>query len=180
MEQLEFSFAVDWSIKQYNHFIRLTCTVFSGVSLAAQRVKNPPAMQENWVWFLGQEDPLEKEMANHPSVLAWKIPWEDPGRPQSMGSQRVGHDWATSLLRHLVHSVLSNDSFYLVPKNSHHSKGKLLTHQAVYAHSALLPAPGNQSLHSVLNRFVDGCIYSGYSHKKNHMICELWCLTSFT
>ena len=55
-------------------------------------------MQETQVWFLGVEDPLEKEMATHSSILAWKIPWtEDPGRPQSMGSQRVGHDWAISL-----------------------------------------------------------------------------------
>ena len=47
---------------------------------------------------LGQEDPLEKEMATHSSILAWKIPWmEDPGRLQSVGSQRVGHDWMTSL-----------------------------------------------------------------------------------
>ena len=58
-----------------------------------------------------------------------------------------------------------NHSFYLVPKNSHHSKGKLLTHQVVYAHSPLLPVSGNQSLISVLNRFVDGFIYSGYSYK---------------
>ena len=56
-----------------------------------------PAMQETWVWSLGQEDPLEKEMATHSSTLAWKIPWtEKPGRLQSMASQRVGHDWATS------------------------------------------------------------------------------------
>ena len=55
-------------------------------------------MQETWVWSLGWEDPLEKEMATHSSTLAWKIPWMDePGRLQSMGSQRVGHDWATSL-----------------------------------------------------------------------------------
>ena len=67
-------------------------------SLVAQRVKRLPAMQETWVWSLGQEDPLEKEMATHSSTLAWKIPWtEKPGRLQSMGSQRVGHDWATSL-----------------------------------------------------------------------------------
>ena len=58
-----------------------------------------PAMQETRVWSLGQEDPLEKEMATHSSTLAWKIPlMEEPGRLQSMGSQRVGHDWATSLL----------------------------------------------------------------------------------
>ena len=55
-------------------------------------------MQETRVQSLGQEDPLEKEMATHSSTLAWKIPWtEEPGRLQSMGSQRVGNDWATSL-----------------------------------------------------------------------------------
>ena len=53
-------------------------------------------MQETWVRFLGWEDPLEKEMAIHSSILAWKIPWtEEPGGLQSMGSQRVGHDLAT-------------------------------------------------------------------------------------
>ena len=58
-----------------------------------QMVKNLPVMQETWVPSLGQEDPLEKEMATHSSVLAWRIPWtEEAGRPQSMGSQRVGHD----------------------------------------------------------------------------------------
>ena len=55
-------------------------------------VKNLPAMQENWVRSLGWEDPLEKEMATHASILAWRIPWvEEPGGLQSMGSQRVGH-----------------------------------------------------------------------------------------
>ena len=62
-------------------------------SLAAQTVKRLPTMRETWVQSLGQEDPLEKEMAPHSSTLAWKIPWtEEPGRLQSMGSQRVGHD----------------------------------------------------------------------------------------
>ena len=66
------------------------------VSLIAQLVKNLPAMQETWVRFLGWEDPLEKEMAIHSSILAWKIPWtEEAGGLQSMGSQRVGHDLAT-------------------------------------------------------------------------------------
>ena len=52
-------------------------------------VKNPPAKQETWVQFLGQEDPLEKEMAIHSSILAWRIPWtEEPCGLQSMGSQR--------------------------------------------------------------------------------------------
>ena len=59
----------------------------------AQRVKCLPAMQETRVRSLGWEDPLEKEMATHSSILAWKIPWtEEPGGLQSMGSQRVGHD----------------------------------------------------------------------------------------
>ena len=59
----------------------------------AQRVKNLPAMQETWVRFLGWEDPLEKEMATHSGILAWKIPgMEEPGRLQYMGLQRVGHD----------------------------------------------------------------------------------------
>ena len=56
-------------------------------------VKRLPTMRETWVQSLGQEDPLEKEMATHFSTLAWKIPWmEQPGRLQSMGSQRVRHD----------------------------------------------------------------------------------------
>ena len=55
--------------------------------------KNLPAMPETWVRSLGQEDPLEKEMATHSSILAWEIPWtEEPHGLQSMGSQRVGHD----------------------------------------------------------------------------------------
>ena len=59
----------------------------------AQLVKNPPAMWETWVQSVAWEDPLEKEMATHSSILAWKIPWtEEPRGLQSMGSQRVGHD----------------------------------------------------------------------------------------
>ena len=56
-------------------------------------VKNLPEMQETWVQSVGQKDPLEKEMATHSSILAWRIPWtEEPGELQSMGSQRVKHD----------------------------------------------------------------------------------------
>ena len=59
----------------------------------AQTVKNPPAMQEMWVQSLGPEDPLEKEMATHSSVLAWRIPGTgEPGGLPSLGSHRVGHD----------------------------------------------------------------------------------------
>ena len=57
----------------------------------AQLVKNLPAMRETWVWSLGWEDPLEKGKATYSSILAWRIPWTI----QSMGSQRVGHDWVT-------------------------------------------------------------------------------------
>ena len=64
----------------------------------AQRLKHLLPMQETWVRSLGWEDPLEKEMVTHSSILAWRIPWtEEPGRLQSTGSQRVGHDSATSL-----------------------------------------------------------------------------------
>ena len=62
-------------------------------SLVAQIAKNLPAIQETGVLFLGQEDPLEKEMAIYSSILAWRIPWmEEPGGLHSMGSQKVGHD----------------------------------------------------------------------------------------
>ena len=62
-------------------------------SLVVQMVKHLPAMRETRVQSLSWEDPLEKEMAAHSSTLAWKIPWmEEPGRLQSMGSQRVGQD----------------------------------------------------------------------------------------
>ena len=61
-------------------------------SLVAQKVKDLPAMQEIRVQFLGHEDPLEKGMATHSSILAWRIPWiKEPGGLKSRGSQRVGH-----------------------------------------------------------------------------------------
>ena len=67
-------------------------------SLGAQMVKRLPAMRNTQVRSLGREDPLEKEMAIHSSTLGWRILWtEERGRLQSMGLQRVGHDWATSL-----------------------------------------------------------------------------------
>ena len=64
-------------------------------------VKNLPAMWETLVWFLGWEDPLQKGMTAHSSSLAWRIPWtEESGGLKSMGSQRVGHDWATKTHTH--------------------------------------------------------------------------------
>ena len=86
--------------KYFLHFCRLPFYfwLFLSTSLVAQMVKCLPTMQETRVQSLGLEDPLEKEMATHSSILVWKIPWtEKPGWLLSMGSQRVGHDWVTSL-----------------------------------------------------------------------------------
>ena len=72
--------------------------LFLSLAMLAQRLKHLPAMRDTWVWSLDWEDPLEKEMATHSSILAWRIPWtEEPDGLQPMGSQRVGHNWATSL-----------------------------------------------------------------------------------
>ena len=69
----------------------------------AQMVKNVPAKWETWVQSLGGEDPLEKGMAIHSSILAWRIPWtEEPGGPQSRGLQRVGHESAANTLERLI------------------------------------------------------------------------------
>ena len=98
---------------QFPHFTRITvaCPVtfhfdsylhlihdWSGLAAAvAQMVKDLPTVQEAQVHSLGQEDPLEKEMATHSSLLAWRIQrTEEPGGLQSMGLQRVGHEWATN------------------------------------------------------------------------------------
>ena len=65
----------------------------SGLTLVAQRLKRLPAMQETWVRPLGWEDPLEKEIATHSSILAWRIPWmQEPSGLESTGLQRVRHD----------------------------------------------------------------------------------------
>ena len=96
-------------------------------SLVAQMVKRLSTMQETWVQSLGWADLLEKAMAPHSSILVWKIPWtEEPGRLQSLGLQRVGHSWATSLFtrllitflprsKHLLNVLLSSKHFTLRP-----------------------------------------------------------------
>ena len=77
-------------IQKLNWKTKMACVI---ASLLAQMVKHLPAMQKTRVQSLGWEDPLKKEMATRSSTLAWKIPWmEEPGRLQSMGLQRVGHD----------------------------------------------------------------------------------------
>ena len=74
--------------------------------LVAQMSKILPKMQQTWIRSLGQEDPLEKEMAAHSSILAWRIPWtEKPGGLQTMESQRVRHDW-TSFTHSLLISII--------------------------------------------------------------------------
>ena len=89
---------INYSLVQLKEYIFSACYATSWASLVAQRLKRLPPMQETQVWSLGQEDPLEKEMVTHSSTLAWRIPWtEEPSRLQSMGSQRVGHNWVASL-----------------------------------------------------------------------------------
>ena len=86
----------------------------SKASLVAQKVKILPAMQGTYIQSLGREDPLQKEMATHSSVPAWRIPWtKEPGMLQSMRSQRVGHDWGT-----ITHSFSSVHFSCLVMSDS--------------------------------------------------------------
>ena len=94
----------DWactSTWQHLYFkLRITILLIK-YSPVTQRLKRLPAMRETWVQSLGQEDPLEKEMATHSSILAWRISWmEEPGGVQTIGLQRVRHDWANSLSLH--------------------------------------------------------------------------------
>ena len=111
----------------------------STASLVAQMVKNLPAMLETWVQSLGWEDPMEKGMATHSSILAWRIPWtEEPGGLQAMGSQRVRHNWGTFTSLHspqetntlisvrleiLLSSSLCTFNFFLCPSHSPSLKG---------------------------------------------------------
>ena len=77
---------ISYDLNHTNH-------MYNWASLVARMVKNLPTMWETWVQFLGWEDLLEKGKATHCSILAWRIPWaEEPGRLQSMGLQRAGHD----------------------------------------------------------------------------------------
>ena len=84
-------------------------------SLVAQTVKHQSIMWETGVQSLGQEDPLEKKMATHSSTLTWKIPWtEERDRLESMGLQRVGHDWVTSLSLNGVEKRKSSDAQFSI------------------------------------------------------------------
>ena len=81
-------------LSNFTHLMNKTAIrLLNKSSLMTQTVNSLPAVWEIWVQSLGWEDPLEKETATHSSIVAWRIPWmEEPGRLQSMGSQRVGHD----------------------------------------------------------------------------------------
>ena len=101
-----FSLSFDRSMYLWNHHHYQDVTHFHhlrsflGIFPVAQTVKILPAMQETQVWFLDQEDPLEKGMADHSSILAWRIPWtKEPGGPQSVGLHRVKDttEWLTLL-----------------------------------------------------------------------------------
>ena len=100
-----------WSVKPYGWIAK---HYSEWESLVAQRMKSLPAIWETWIQSLGWEDPLVKKMATHYSILAWKTPWtEEPGG--SIGLQRAGHDWATSLslsfweiLCKRLHAILFN------------------------------------------------------------------------
>ena len=107
---------------------------FFWASLVVQTVKHLSAMRETRVRSLDWEDPLEKEMAAHSSTLAWKIPWtEQPGRLQSMGSQRVRHNWVTSLS---LFFLLGNSGISRQITNTDYhppsQSGKLILHNILF------------------------------------------------
>ena len=94
----------------------------SWASLVVQTAKHLPIMWEIWVRSLSREDPLEKGMAIHSSILAWRTPWtEEPGRLQSMGSQRIWHDYTTNTLN-LSSNIFSTVMFFYITLNIDFSK----------------------------------------------------------
>ena len=110
--------------------------------LVSQRLKRLPVMWETRVWSLGREDPLEKEMATLSSNLAWRIPWtQEPGQLQSMGSQRVEHEWATSLsfLSFFWSDNRERDSVFLLPFLSSECSSMCLSLQFYQFHGLSYP-----------------------------------------
>ena len=107
---------------EQNHTLQYTCPAapnshgYFRASPVAQMVKSLPAMQETRAWSLVWDDLLEEEMANRSSILAWRIPWtEEPGEPQSLDLQRVGHNWATNTSFHILQ--LKKIILYPIPYN---------------------------------------------------------------
>ena len=109
----------------------------------AQTVKASVCNEETWVRSLGWEDPLEKEMAAHSCILAWKIPWMvEPGGLLSMGSQRVRHDWATSLQFFTLEAVTICRSALTVLLLSHFSRVRLCATPSIDGSPPGCPVPG--------------------------------------
>ena len=150
-----------------------------GTSLVAQMVKRLPAMRETWVQSLGQEDPLEKEMATQSSTLAWKIPWmEELGRLQSMGSQTAGHDWATSF--HVIRidplwallQILLEDTLLLFSKAriracSPEARGENIPKKREGFHQGKCLEPINALLYQSCNRWGSLNKYCSTSQQKD-------------
>ena len=121
-----------------------------------QRVKNPPSMQETWVWSLGCEDPLKEGMTTHSSTLAWRIPWtEEPRELQSMGSQSVKHDWVTK--HSTIHSFIVYELIKITGRNTHEHFPVLSSilinwlgaqQEAIFMHTFLLQVTLGFKLHS--------------------------------
>ena len=108
-------------------------------------VKNPPTMQETWVWSLGREDLLEKEMATHSSIHPWKIPWtKEPGRLQFMGLQRVRHDWTHTHTHRFQSLWILNHPTSILLWSDHHSLSIKFIHSFIQPPQfrACLPWPG--------------------------------------
>ena len=101
-------------------------------SLVVQPVKNPPAMQETQVWSLGQEDPLEKGIFTHSSILAWRIPrTEEPGRLQSIGLQRFGYDCTTNIFTFIYIYIYTHTHIYA------HTHIYIYTHTDTHTHTRI-------------------------------------------
>ena len=114
-----------WDSLSYSLITTFQYYFISGASLVAQLIKNPPAIWKTWVRSLGSEDPLEKGKATHSSILAWRIPWTI----QSMGLQRVGHDWVTFTFTLSLRSVqsLSHVRLFVTPWTAAHQASLSIT-----------------------------------------------------
>ena len=122
------------SIKDELEWVSLGPALLKRASLVAQMVKNLLTIQEIWVQSLGREDLPEKEMATPSSIPAWRIPWmEEPGGWQSMGSQRVGHNWATNTFTfHYLKSKLGHPTVAENFRETQQTKNDVLNCRIVF------------------------------------------------
>ena len=155
-------------INPFNMCSSVTFSIFTrlcnqGFSVA-QMVKNLPTMWETWVWYLGWEDPLEEGMVTHASILAWRIPWtKEPDKLQSLGSQRVRHDWVTDTHTH-TQATITTISFWNICITPQRNPVPL----AAILHLCLL-----QLLTTIYLLSVSGFVYLGISYKRNHKLYGL-------